>query len=147
MHSDLYALAFLHGDVAAMQHEMEWSVGKAGGEDALLALQADTEAYAGRVQKARELSRRAVVAAQGSQLSEPAAIWQDMAALREAMYGNMQEARAGVDKMLVIAPKSRDAYTLAWLVLDLAGDKRRSWTMLDDLVAAIISITILQAAV
>jgi len=146
MHSDLYALAFLHGDVAAMQHEMEWSVGKAGGEDALLALQADTEAYAGRVQKARELSRRAVVAAQGAQLSEPAAIWQGMAALREAMYGNMQEARAGVDKMLEIAPKSRDAQTLACLVLARAGDQRRSQTMLEDLAAANISNTIVQSA-
>src|SRR5262249_303906 len=60
MHTDLYALAFLQRDHEAMQREMEWSVGKAGGEDAMLALEADTEAYAGHVRKARELSRRAV---------------------------------------------------------------------------------------
>lgn len=146
MHADLYALAFLQGDTLAMQHEMKWSVGKAGGEDALLALQADTEAYAGHVQKARELSRRAVIAAQDAQLSEPAAIWQGIAALREAMYGNRAEARAGVDKMLEIAPKSRDAQTLACLILARAGDQGRSRKMLDDLAAANVSNTIVQSA-
>src|SRR5207245_10892811 len=89
---------------------------------------------------------RARVDAQVPQLSEPAAIWQGMDALREAMYGNMQEARAGVDKMLEIAPKSRDAQTLACLVLARAGDQRRSRTMLDDLAAANISNTIVQSA-
>jgi tetratricopeptide (TPR) repeat protein len=55
MHADLYALAFLRGEPAGMEREMAWSVGKPGGEDDMLALQADTEAYAGHVQKAREL--------------------------------------------------------------------------------------------
>jgi eukaryotic-like serine/threonine-protein kinase len=146
MHADLYALAFLQGDTLAMRHELEWSVGKAGGEDALLALQADTEAYAGHVQKARELSRRAVAVAQNAQLSEPAAIWQGIAALREAMYGNLAEARTAVDKMLEIAPKSRDAQTLACLVLARAGDQGRSRKMLDDLAAANVSNTIVQSA-
>jgi eukaryotic-like serine/threonine-protein kinase len=146
MHADLYALGFLQGDAITMQREMAWSVGKAGGEDALLALQADTEAYAGHVQKARELSRRAVVVAQSAQLSEPAAIWQGIAALREAMYGNVRDARADVDKMLEIAPKSRDAQTLACLVLARTGDQRRSQAMLDDLAAANVSNTVVQSA-
>ena len=52
IHTDVYALAFLQGDTNAMQREMDWSVGEAGGEDAMLALQADTEAYAGHLRKA-----------------------------------------------------------------------------------------------
>jgi eukaryotic-like serine/threonine-protein kinase len=146
LHADLYALAFLQDDSAVMQREMAWSVGKAGGEDALLALQADTEAYFGHVQRARELSNRAVVAAQGAQLSEPAAIWHGIAGLREAVYGNVQEARTGVDKMLEIAPKSRDAQTLACLVLARLGDQRPFQSMLDDLAAAHVSNTIVQSA-
>jgi hypothetical protein len=100
MHRDLYSLAFLRGDSAGMEREMAWSVGKPGGEDDLLALQADTEAYVGHVQKARELSRRAVESAQNAQLTEPAAIWQGIAALREAAYGNLDEARRGAEKVL-----------------------------------------------
>jgi tetratricopeptide (TPR) repeat protein len=146
MHADLYALAFLQNDAVAMQREMDWSVGKPGGEDNMLALQADTEAYVGHVKKARELSRRAVEAAQSAQLAEPAAIWQGIAALREAAYGNMQEARTGADRVLEIAPKSRDAQTLASLVLARAGDVRRAQSMMDDLSAAHISNTVVQSA-
>jgi len=146
MHADLYALAFLRGEPAGMEREVTWSSGKAGGEDSMLALQADTEAYAGHVQKARELSRRAVEAAQNAQLNEPAAIWQGIAALREAVYGNIEEARKGADKVLEMAPNSRDAQTLAILVLSRAGDVRRAQTMLDDLAAGNVSNTIVQSA-
>jgi eukaryotic-like serine/threonine-protein kinase len=146
MHADLYALAFLRGEPTGMEREMAWSVGKPGGEDDMLALQADTEAYAGHVEKARELSRKAVEVAQNSQLNEPAAIWQGIAALREAMYGNVEEARQGANKVLEIAPNSRDAQTLATLILARIGDVRRAQTMTDDLVAANVSNTVVQSA-
>src|SRR5207302_399778 len=146
MHADLYALAFLRSEPAGMEHEMTWSAGKPGGEDTMLALQADTEAYAGRVRKAREVSRQAVAAAESAQLNEPAAIWQGIAALREAVYGNIEEARKGADKVLDLAPKSRDAQILAILVLTRVGDLRRAQTMVDDLAAANITNTIVQSA-
>lgn len=146
IHTEVYALAFLQGETSAMQREMEWSVGKAGGEDAMLALQADTEAYAGHLQKARELSGRAVQAAQNANLAEPAAIWQGISALRDAVYGKTQEARAGADRVLTIAPGSRDAQTLAILVLARIGELRRAQGMLDDLAAANVSNTVVQSA-
>ena len=146
IHTDVYALAFLQGDTEAMQRELEWSVGKAGGEDAMLALQADTEAYAGHLQKARELSQRAVQVAQAANLAEPAAIWGGISALRDAVYGKTQEARAGADRALTIDPNSRDAQTLATLVLARIGDYRRAQRMLDDLAAANVSNTVVQSA-
>src|SRR5206468_1821258 len=78
--------------------------------------------------------------------SEPAAIWQGIAALRETMYGNIEEARKGADKVLDLAPKSRDAQILAILVLTRVGDLRRAQTMVDDLAAANITNTIVQSA-
>ena len=146
IHTDVYALAFLQGDTNAMQRELEWSVGKAGGEDAMLALQADTEAYEGHLLKARELSRRAVESAEAANLAEPAAIWQGISALRDAVYGQTQQARAGADKVLTIAPNSRDAQTLAILVLSRIGELRRAQRMLDDLAAAHVSNTLVQSA-
>src|SRR5712692_4961347 len=110
----------------------------------MLALQADTEAYAGHVQKAREVSHPAVEVAQTAQLNEPAAIWQGIAALREAVYGNLEEARKGADKVLEMAPNSRDAQILAVLVLSRVGDVRRAQTRLDDLAARNFSNTIVQ---
>jgi eukaryotic-like serine/threonine-protein kinase len=146
LHANLYALAFLRDDSAAMDREISWSTGKPGGEDTMLALAADTEAYAGHVKKARELSRRAVESAKNSQLTEPAAIWEGIAALRETFYGNQAEARGGAEKVLEIAPSSRDAQILAALVFARAGETRRAQSLTDDLAAGHVSNTVMQSA-
>src|SRR5438093_6769738 len=60
LHSALYALAFLGADSAAMAEQQQWYAGKPDYESFGLALASDTEAYAGHVAKARELTKRAV---------------------------------------------------------------------------------------
>src|SRR6266481_7725395 len=70
------ALPFFGGKPEGRERELIGSTEKGGGKESMGALKPDTEAYAGHVQKARELSRRAVEAAQNAQLNEPAAIWQ-----------------------------------------------------------------------
>ncbi len=142
----MYALAFLRDDLAAMEREVSATSGKPGGEDMMLALQADTEAYFGRLKKARELSRRAVETAEKAQLTEPAAIWQGLAALREAAFGNKEEARKQASESLRIAPNSRDVQTLAALVLARAGEMQRSKQIVDDLRARYVSNTVVQMA-
>jgi eukaryotic-like serine/threonine-protein kinase len=144
MHADRYTLAFLRSDAAAMEHEVAWAAGKPGGEDMLLALQADTEAYAGHLKKARELSRRAVESAKQAQLAEPAAIWQGLSALREAVFGYSDEAKKGASEVLKTAPDSRDAQVLAALVFARAGDAPRARAILDDLRARYVSNTVIQ---
>jgi eukaryotic-like serine/threonine-protein kinase len=144
MHGDLYALAFLRGDSAAMDHEVAWAAGKPGGEDALLALQADTEAYVGHLKKARQLSQRAVDSAKQAQLTEPAAIWQGLSALREAVFGFPAEARAQAAEVLKFAPESRDAQVLAAMSYAAANDQGRAQKILDDLRARYVTNTIVQ---
>jgi tetratricopeptide (TPR) repeat protein len=144
MHSDLYALAFLRGDSAAMDREVAWAAGKPGGEDSLLALQADTEAYVGHLKKARELSRRAVESAKQAQLAEPAAIWQGLSALREAVFGFPSEAQRQAAEVLKLAPESRDAQVLAAMDYAAANDPARAQKILDDLRARYVSNTIVQ---
>src|SRR5437667_1017498 len=51
------------GDVAEMRRQVAWANGKVGIEDILLAQQADTEAFYGRLGEAREFSRRAIESA------------------------------------------------------------------------------------
>jgi eukaryotic-like serine/threonine-protein kinase len=145
MHSNLYDLAFLRGDTAVMQQQLEWGAGKPGGEDSLLAAQADTEAYAGHLQKAREYSQRAIASAKKSNLNEPAAIWQGLAGLREAAFGNFVEARKSADKIMELAPSSRDAETIAALVYARSGDFTQAQPLLDDLRARYVSNTIVQS--
>lgn len=146
MHSDLYALAFLRSDSAAMEREVAWATGKPGGEDTLLALQADTEAYFGRLKKAREFSRRAVESAKQAQLAEPAAIWEGLSALREAVFGYSDEAKKGANEVLKIAPDSRDAQVLAALIFARANDAHRAQSIVDDLSARYVSDTVIQKA-
>jgi eukaryotic-like serine/threonine-protein kinase len=144
MHSDLYALAFLRGDSAAMDREVTWAAGKPGGEDAILALQADTEAYVGHLKKARQLSQRAVDSARQAQLAEPAAIWQGLSALREAVFGFPAEARTQAAEVLKLAPESRDAQVLAAMDYAAANDPARAQKILDDLRARYVTNTIVQ---
>lgn len=141
-----YALAFLRDDPATMEREVRTTTGKAGAEDMMLALHADTEAFSGRLKKARELSRRAVQSAQNAQLAEPAAIWAGLSALREAAFGNREEARQQADQSLRISPNSRDVRTLAALVLARAGEAQRSREIVDDLRARYVSNTMVQLA-
>src|SRR6201981_2812749 len=54
-----YYLMFLRRDTTGMQRQLDWGAGKPGDEDPLLSAQSDTEAYYGRLAKARDFSRRA----------------------------------------------------------------------------------------
>ena len=65
-----------------------------------LALASDTEAYAGHLGKARELTKQAVDSAIRADSKENGAIWQANAALQEAAYGNAAEARQAAAEAL-----------------------------------------------
>jgi tetratricopeptide (TPR) repeat protein len=84
LRQNIYYLAFLRGDVTQMAQQVTWGAGKPGDEDFLLSMQSDTEAYYGRLSKARDFSRRAVDSAVRADSKETAALWQVDAALREA---------------------------------------------------------------
>lgn len=88
LRQDIYVLAFLQKDPAEMAQQVAWSAGKPGFEDVLLAADADTVAYFGRLEKARELSRRAVESARQAMEKEVVASYEADAAFREALFGN-----------------------------------------------------------
>ena len=95
--------AFLVGDDAAMEYEMAWAAGKSGAEDLLLSAQAETEGYHGRVDKARDFSRRAAESAEHAEAQETAALWRANEALREAEVGNNGQARQWAAQALAVA--------------------------------------------
>ena len=133
LHANLYALAFFQGNVAAMKQQADWANGKAGAEDQMLSLESDTEAWSGRLGKARELSRKAVESARRSDEKEAAALWQANAAIREALFGNVDAARQNAAEALALAPGSRDAEALAAVAYALAGDAAHAQSLADDL--------------
>ncbi|MGA7931208.1 MAG: serine/threonine-protein kinase [Candidatus Sulfotelmatobacter sp.] len=129
----LYALAFLDGDSAAMAEQQQWYAGKPDYENFGLVLASDTEAYAGHLGKARELTKRAVDSAIRSDNKEGGAIWQENAALREAALGNSAEARQSAADAMKLAPASPGVKSEAALAFALAGDATRAESMAQDL--------------
>jgi tetratricopeptide (TPR) repeat protein len=128
----IYILAFLQGDAAGMEQQLAWGAGKPGDEDPLLSAQSDTEAYDGRMGRARDFSRRAVDSAVHADSKETAAFWQVNSALREAELGNAAPARRGVAAALALSP-GRDVKLAAALTLARTGDVVRAKELADDL--------------
>ena len=128
--NDLYGLAFLSGDNAEMEREVRWAAGRPGEEDQMLNSHADTQAYYGRMEKARDLSRRAVDSAVRADSKEAGAVWLTFQGLREAEVGNGAQAQQAVARGLALAP-GRYVKVLAALVLARGGDAAKSKPMLD----------------
>ena len=128
----LYALAFIASDSAAMAEQQQWFMGKPE-ENYGLSLAADTEAYAGHLAKARELTKRSVDAAIRADSRENGAIWQENSALREAAYGNAAQARQAAAEGLKLAPASPAVELEAALALAMAGETTRAEAMAKDL--------------
>jgi DNA-binding winged helix-turn-helix (wHTH) protein/tetratricopeptide (TPR) repeat protein len=116
-----YLLAFLKGDAAQMARLASAAMGKPGAEDLLLAMQADTEGWYGRLRNARELTGRAMDSARRNDANESAAEYQAAAALREVESGNRERARADAKAALKLAP-NREVRRMAALALARAGD-------------------------
>jgi eukaryotic-like serine/threonine-protein kinase len=133
LHLNLYALALFEGNVAAMKRQADWTSGKPGAEDWMFSLESNTEAWSGRVGKARELSRQAAESARRNDGKEAAALWQANSAIREALFGNVDAARRNTAAAVALAPRSRDAEAQAALAYALAGDTARAQSLADDI--------------
>jgi tetratricopeptide (TPR) repeat protein len=116
-----YWLAFLKGDAARMAQVFSAAMGKPGAEDLLLATQADTEGWYGKLKNAHEVTGRAMDSAQHNDAKESAAGYQAEAALREVESGNREQARAAAKAAVTLAP-NRDVRAMAALALARAGD-------------------------
>lgn len=143
LHIRLYQLAFLRNDTAGMLRQVSWGVGERGVENVLLALEAETAAYAGRLAKARELSRRAIVSAQGAGEKETAATYEVFAALRESLIGNQSKARRDANAALRLST-GRDVQAVAALSLAFAGVISRSQELANNLARDFPEDTIVQ---
>ena len=57
LHAVLYTLNFLQNNMAGMQQQLAWAMGKPGTEDILMSAESDTQADYGRLEKSRQLSK------------------------------------------------------------------------------------------
>ncbi len=132
LHFDLYALAFLGSDSAAMAEQQRWFADKPEYENYMLALASGTEAYGGHLGKARELTSQAVDSAIRADSKETGAIAQAIASQWEAAYGNAGRARQSAAGAMKLAPTSQAVEVEAALAFALAGDTARAVSLSQD---------------
>jgi serine/threonine protein kinase/tetratricopeptide (TPR) repeat protein len=132
-HVTLYGLAFLGADAAAMAEQQQWFAGKPDYENVGLALASDSEAYAGRLGKARELTKRAVDSAARVDDKESGAIYLANVALEQAVYGYAVQARQSAAEALNMAPVNPGVAVEAAIAFAVVGDTARSESLAQDL--------------
>jgi tetratricopeptide (TPR) repeat protein/predicted Ser/Thr protein kinase len=131
-HGDLYLIAFLQNDAAVMAQQAAWPAGKVGAENNMLASQADTSAYSGRLREARDLSRQAMDSAGRADLKEAAATYAARSDLREALFGDLDEARRRAAVAMQHSTDQGVQFSAA-LALAYAGDDKQAQALTDDL--------------
>jgi DNA-binding winged helix-turn-helix (wHTH) protein/predicted Zn-dependent protease len=139
----MYELAFARNDTAGMaQH-----VAKLGGlprwGHSMLSVESDTAAYSGHLKDARELSHRAIDNAQRGGEKDAPALYSGTSALREAWFGNTDEARRRATFALKLST-GRDLQYFAALAFAYTRDDARAKALADDLDKGFPEDTIVQ---
>src|ERR1700730_13816938 len=127
-----YGLAFLESDAKVMSDQAAWFTDRPEIQNEMLALEAETEGYAGHLNKARELTRRAVDSALRADNKGGASIWELEGAFREEIFGE-PDARERAIAGMNIAPDSSEAQEFGALVLAGSGDTKRPESLTQDL--------------
>jgi eukaryotic-like serine/threonine-protein kinase len=127
-----YDLAFLKDDRKGMQQAVEAAQGKPDSMDWMADRQAFSLAYAGRLQKARVLSRQAIQLAQQQGDRERAAQFAIRSALWDAFFGNARDAKQGAASALGLASNREVEYGAA-VAAGLAGDSKQAQALADHL--------------
>jgi eukaryotic-like serine/threonine-protein kinase len=118
IHLMLYQVAFFKNDNSGMQEQKRWAEQNPSSLAQFLPSLADTEAYFGRLSKARQLYRQAADLAKSDNSPDRAAIANIQIALWDAAFGNsaQAEAEASAAAKSTAAREflSRAALALAW---------------------------------
>jgi tetratricopeptide (TPR) repeat protein len=132
LHTNRYALAFLQSDSVVMAEQARWFTDKPALVDELYNLQQETEAYAGHLAKARELTHMAVDAALRADNKSSAAIWMLEGAYRDELFREVG-ARERVNSAIKLAPENYDTESFAAFILAGIGEVNVAEALAQDL--------------
>jgi DNA-binding winged helix-turn-helix (wHTH) protein/tetratricopeptide (TPR) repeat protein len=127
-----YDLAFTENDRPGMEQVVQAAQGKPEAMGLLADREAFRLAYAGHLTRARSLTREAIQVSQQQGSREGAAVFAVRAALREAFFGDVRDARDDAATALGLGKNREVSYGVA-VALALAGDLRRAEALSADL--------------
>jgi tetratricopeptide (TPR) repeat protein len=143
LHLGLAAVAFLQSDTAGMAREFAWGRGNPGAEGEIIYFEADSAAYAGRLAKANALTQQATASPTSTKVMDTAPNHEAGAALRQALFGNANEARKAASSVSR-SSADRDVSAARAIALALAGDALEAQRLSDDLVKRFPEDTLVQ---
>jgi eukaryotic-like serine/threonine-protein kinase len=139
----VYSIAFYRDDHNEMARQVASVAGKPGIEHLVLALDADTAAYFGQLDKARRLSQRAAESAERVGQKESSAQYYASSAIREGLFGNSDRAlRQATDVRKYSGGRDLD-YGVA-LAATYSGNLNLAQTLTDAMAGRFAKDTIVQ---
>jgi len=130
-HAELYVIAFVESDTAAMQRQAEWARGKPDEFD-MLQVVAEAAASRGKLQKAREVYGQAADVARRGKFEEIVARIMALLAGDEALVGNAAQARDRAAAALAVS-RNRPTLVLSATAFAHAGDVTNATALADEL--------------
>jgi eukaryotic-like serine/threonine-protein kinase len=131
VHQLLFGLAYLNGDVEAMQHQLKWAEGKPS-EFLLLNEAANVAASRGQFKKADELMERSIQVTDRLGFKETTADTQAAFAVAQAEVGNAAKAKELAASSSALSRGRLNLVAVA-TALAMTGDLSRAQAMTDDL--------------
>jgi eukaryotic-like serine/threonine-protein kinase len=129
LHSLLYQVAFLGGDTAAMQQQLDWARGKPD-EYVSLDWQTQTAAFLGQWRRSQDLSRGAIELATRNDAKEVAGQYLVEAALRGAVLGQCSQIKAAMSQS---QERNTRFLTRGAVALALCSETAQVPTVIDEL--------------
>ena len=139
----LYVVNFLQNNPAGMAQQAAATQGIPGVEDQMFFVESETAADHGQFRQARELTRRAADSARRAQENETAAEYEGHNALREALVGLTDFAKADAQTALS-AIKGKHGEGFSAIAFALAGDVADANRAIDDLTTRFPQNTVVQ---
>ena len=133
LHSQLYALDSSHRTRRRCSSSCSGSPRTRASTTSASSLASDTEAYAGHLAKARELTKQSADSAVRADSKENGAIWWENAAIREAAFGNAAESQQAAAEGLKLDAASQGVGIEAAIAYAVAGDSARAQAAAQDL--------------
>jgi tetratricopeptide (TPR) repeat protein len=131
-HKYLYQIAFINGDSAIMQQQIDWARGRPEELEALQS-QAWTAEFGGKGRQAEDFYRQAIALARHNNLkSRESGLTAEMAAT-DALFGNCRQALDGVEHALSL---SRAASYNKGFVLALCGEPDQALALAEEFIKA-----------
>jgi eukaryotic-like serine/threonine-protein kinase len=125
LHLARYQVAFLQGDVAEMERQVEWAKGRMDIERDLLEVHANTQIFYGHLRKSEQFFRQAVDLSRRANEMEAAAGIETERIGAKVDLGYVDQARSQVQFALSMA-STRDVKVRAGIALAGAGDSLRA---------------------